>query len=84
MKAGQPGASARGMLVRALADKGTLLIPAFSIGFTQELLHELEEIIHENRERVMHPLLDWDALPIVLDSPLASRFIQVYRELSPF
>lgn len=73
-----------GMLVRALADKGTLLIPAFSIGRTQELLYELEEIIHENRQRTMHSFLDWDALPIVLDSPLASRFTQVYRELSPY
>jgi len=72
------------MLVRALADKGTLLIPAFSIGRTQELLYELEEIIHENRQRAMHPFLDWDELPIVLDSPLASRFTQVYRELSPY
>ncbi|WP_348719453.1 MBL fold metallo-hydrolase [uncultured Alcanivorax sp.] len=72
------------MLVRALADQGTLLIPAFSIGRTQELLYELEEIIHENRQRAMHPFLDWDELPIVLDSPLASRFTQVYRELSPY
>ena len=72
------------MLVRALADKGTLLSPAFSIGRTQELLYELEEIIHENRQRAMHPFLDWDELPIVLDSPLASRFTQVYRELSPY
>ena len=72
------------LLMRALADKGTLLIPAFSIGRTQELLYELEEIIHENRQRAMHPFLDWDELPIVLDSPLASRFTQVYRELSPY
>lgn len=72
------------MLVRALADQGTLLIPAFSIGRTQELLYELEEIIHENRQRAMHPFLDWNELPIVLDSPLASRFTQVYRELSPY
>jgi len=71
------------LLVRALADKGTLLIQAFSIGRTQELLYELEEIIHENRQRAMHPFLNWNELPIVLDSTLASRFAQVYRELSP-
>ena len=29
---------------RALADKGTILIPAFSLGRTQELLYELEDI----------------------------------------
>jgi metallo-beta-lactamase family protein len=30
------------------------------------------------------PEIDWPALPIILDSPLASRFTQVYRELKPF
>ena len=28
--------------------------------------------------------VDWSNLPIILDSPLASRFTQVYRELEPF
>ena len=32
----------------ALQDRGTVLIPAFSIGRTQELLFELEDIIHTN------------------------------------
>ena len=31
----------------------------------------------------MLPFLDWNALPEILDSPLASRFIRVYRELEP-
>ena len=34
------------VLEHALADGGTVLIPAFSIGRTQELLYELEDIIH--------------------------------------
>lgn len=72
------------MLVKAVSDKGTLLIPAFSIGRTQELLYELEAIIHRHREAAMHPFLDWDALPVILDSPLASRFTQVYRDLEPY
>jgi metallo-beta-lactamase family protein len=33
---------------RALANGGTVLIPAFSIGRTQELLYELEDIIHKS------------------------------------
>ena len=56
---------------RALYNNGTVLIPAFSIGRTQELLYELEE------------LLD-DQLPVILDSPLASKFTAAYRELQPF
>lgn len=32
---------------RSLNDGGAILIPAFSIGRTQELLYELEQIIHQ-------------------------------------
>lgn len=112
------------VIEQALANNGTVLIPAFSIGRTQELLYELEDIIHskkldgarlaENvnqnpgvgaafnpplpsgeglgvRDEVKgrannsdQPEIDWPTLPIILDSPLASRFTQVYRELKPF
>src|SRR5690606_2552741 len=34
------------VIERALADGGSVLIPAFSIGRTQELLYELEDILH--------------------------------------
>ena len=37
----------KALVERALADGGSVLIPAFSIGRTQELLYEFEGIIHE-------------------------------------
>jgi metallo-beta-lactamase family protein len=41
----------------ALQDRGVLLIPAFSIGRTQELLYEIEDLIHRNqRPTHRHPL----------------------------
>jgi len=30
------------------------------------------------------PATNWPELPIILDSPLASRFTEAYRELKPF
>ena len=63
----------RAVLERALADDGTVLIPAFSIGRTQELLYELETLVSR-----------LPGLPVILDSPLASRFTQAYRELKPY
>ena len=86
------------VIEHALGDQGTVLIPAFSIGRTQELLYELEDIIHRNQcqtcltssaqmlnEQSTHAHSStWQDIPIILDSPLASRFTQVYGELQSF
>jgi len=75
---------------RALADKGTILIPAFSLGRTQELLYELEGILHrKSLLKTAGPSpdgdpLDWSQLPIILDSPLAQRITRAYRELHDY
>jgi metallo-beta-lactamase family protein len=68
----------------ALRDRGTVLIPAFSIGRTQELLYELEDILHRNRGTEAVGGLPWDDLEIVLDSPMAATFTELYRMLRPF
>ena len=73
------------LVERALANKGSLLIPAFSIGRTQELLYELEEIIHRQRSRPVAAHiaagLAWEDIDIVVDSPLAAEFTSGYQEL---
>jgi len=74
---------------RALQDRGTILIPAFSLGRTQELLFELEDILH--RKGLGDPAVvqgddtyAWSQLPIILDSPLAQRITGVYRQLHDY
>lgn len=74
---------------KALADGGVVLIPAFSIGRTQELLYEIESIIHDHAEQtVSHTAtkqaLSWQDIDIIIDSPLASQFTEVYRDLKPY
>ena len=64
------------VLERALADGGSVIIPAFSIGRTQELLYELESIIDGAQA--------WQKIPVILDAPLATRFTKLYRELKPW
>ncbi|MCI8210372.1 MBL fold metallo-hydrolase [Pseudomonas sp. S25] len=79
---------------RALADQGTVLIPAFSIGRTQELLFEIEDILHrkslllgetdeDGAQEAFSPI-DWPQLPVILDSPLANRFTQAYRDMNQY
>ena len=62
------------IIQRAIRDRGVILIPAFSIGRTQELLYELEELTH--RDEV--------DLEVVVDSPLAAQFTETYRALKPY
>ncbi|MBT3308804.1 MAG: MBL fold metallo-hydrolase, partial [Gammaproteobacteria bacterium] len=62
------------IIKRAVRNSGVILIPAFSIGRTQELLYELEELIH--REEI-----DFEVL---VDSPLAAKFTETYRALKPY
>lgn len=57
-------------------DAGTVLIPAFSIGRTQELLYELEDIIHRQQGAA------WNHIDVIVDSPLAAKFTEHYRALS--
>ncbi|MEW5788591.1 MAG: MBL fold metallo-hydrolase [Pseudomonadota bacterium] len=70
------------ILEHALANGGTVLIPAFSIGRTQELLYELEEIIHQHKARAVAPGVKWGDMEIVLDSPLAADFTAGYQSLA--
>ncbi|MFC5694249.1 MBL fold metallo-hydrolase RNA specificity domain-containing protein [Pseudomonas sp. GCM10022186] len=109
----------KAIIEQALADNGTVLIPAFSIGRTQELLYELEDIIHQATNSKTSPdsqlvsprppagegpgerettangkafdgdgidpaTTHWPTLPVILDSPLATRFTQAYRDLQHF
>jgi len=50
---------------------GTLIIPAFAYGRTQELLYVLHELYNEG---------EVSALPIFVDSPLASNITKVFGE----
>ncbi|MGA7826361.1 MAG: MBL fold metallo-hydrolase [Geobacteraceae bacterium] len=72
------------VIERALQDRGVVLVPAFAIGRTQELLYELEEIIFRCRTRPAAAGMPWEDLEIIVDSPLASRFTEAYQQLQPY
>jgi len=80
------------VIERAVQNRGVVLIPAFSIGRTQELLYELENIIYQqnskNKTAQNHPAQEkqnlWDDIEIIVDSPLANKFTEKYRQLSGF
>ncbi len=64
------------LVTEAINRGGVLMIPAFSLERTQELIYDLNDII--DRQHLLPPV------PIYLDSPLAIRAIKVYRQYSNY
>ncbi|MBU2968263.1 MBL fold metallo-hydrolase [Pseudoalteromonas sp. C2R02] len=62
------------LIEKAVSDNGVVLIPAFSIGRTQELLYELEQIIYTQRN--VSPV--WQSIEVIVDSPMAANFTESY------
>ncbi|MGC3832867.1 MBL fold metallo-hydrolase RNA specificity domain-containing protein [Moritella viscosa] len=63
------------VIEHAVSDNGVVLIPAFSIGRTQELLYEIEQFIHSAPEMSV-----WKSIEIIVDSPMAANFTSKYRD----
>ena len=67
------------IIEKAVQDNGVVLIPAFSIGRTQELLYELEQIIHKQKQKPKYSSSFWHNIDIIVDSPMAAKFTQQYN-----
>jgi metallo-beta-lactamase family protein len=55
---------------KVIDQRGVLLIPAFAIGRTQEILYHLNTLVEEKRV---------PAIPVFVDSPMASEVTGIYR-----
>ncbi|MCL1057896.1 MBL fold metallo-hydrolase [Shewanella gelidimarina] len=72
----QRSESLRKVIEKSVADNGVVLIPAFSIGRTQELLYELEQLIHQYQ----HKNEMWQHIEVIIDSPMAAKFTEHYLQ----
>ncbi|WP_339742320.1 MBL fold metallo-hydrolase [uncultured Rubinisphaera sp.] len=59
------------ILKEAIAVGGRVIVPAFALGRTQQLVYFLNELFNEN---LLPPI------PVFVDSPLATRLTKVYRD----
>lgn len=64
---------------KSLQDGGVILIPAFSVGRTQEILFDIERLIEHSIQTETTSDDFWQQLPIILDSPLALKVTQEYE-----
>lgn len=58
-------------ITEVASDEGVLLVPAFAIGRTQEVIWVLDHLVREKRI---------PRIPLYLDSPMASRATSVYHD----
>lgn len=67
---------------RTLHDKGVTIIPAFSLGRTQALLYEMNAIFERVQATEGRTLMK--QIDVIVDSPLASRFTELYRDMQEY
>lgn len=70
------------ILCRTLQNKGVTIIPAFSVGRTQELLFEMNHIFDDVERQLGCSLLK--GIDVIIDSPLAQRFTEIYNDLQHY
>lgn len=70
------------ILCKTLENGGITIIPAFSLGRTQDLLLEMNNIF----ERLEHYSLcqHLDDVRVIVDSPLARNYTEIYKSLTEF
>lgn len=59
----------RNVVKRALADGGKVLIPAFAVGRTQEILYELHQMVERG---------EVGPIPVIIDGPLSASATEIY------
>jgi metallo-beta-lactamase family protein len=67
------------VLSKALADNGKVLIPAFALGRTQELIYEMDRLFSG-----LHKTSLKSKIPVFIDSPLGIKITKIYSKLTEY
>ena len=70
------------ILRKTLDDKGVTIVPAFSLGRTQELLYEMNGIFERLQDQEGRSIMK--AVDVIVDSPMASKFTELYQGLEEY
>jgi metallo-beta-lactamase family protein len=70
------------ILCHTMSNRGITIIPAFSLGRTQELLYEMNRIFEEIEHKRTCSLLD--NIEVIVDSPMAIKLTTVYNQMQQY
>ncbi|NQV87980.1 MAG: MBL fold metallo-hydrolase [Parcubacteria group bacterium] len=63
------------IIKETVASGGALVIPAFSLERTQDILYEINNLVEEHKIK---------SVPVFLDSPLAIKVTEIYKRISKY
>jgi len=67
------------VLSKALVDDGKVLIPAFALGRTQELIYEMDRLFSGHSKTSLK-----NKIPVFIDSPLGLKITKIYSKLTEY
>ncbi len=70
------------ILCESIQNKGVTIVPAFSMGRTQELLYELNQIIEEIGHKTNCTMLK--SIDVIVDSPMALKLTDIYDQMREY
>lgn len=70
------------ILCETMENRGVTLIPAFSLGRTQELLYELNMIMEDLDHTTRCSMLK--TIDIIVDSPMALKLTEIYEQMQDY
>jgi metallo-beta-lactamase family protein len=70
------------ILCHTMENRGVTIIPAFSLGRTQELLYEMNRILEGIEFKRTCSLID--NIDVIVDSPMALKLTDIYQEMQDF
>ncbi len=70
------------ILCHTMSNRGITIIPAFSLGRTQELLYEMNRIFEQIEHKRTCSLLD--NIEVIVDSPMAIKLTAIYNQMQPY
>lgn len=64
------------VILKTIKNKGTVVIPSFAVGRTQEIIYELNEYYDKKSDLK----IELNNIPVYIDSPLASKATEIFKK----
>ncbi|MGB4439723.1 MAG: MBL fold metallo-hydrolase [Sedimentibacter sp.] len=68
------------IILKTVKRRGTVVIPSFAVGRTQEIIYELNKYYDSHLEKAGNDENDFRKIPVYIDSPLATKATEIFKQ----